>query len=265
MPGVVPDDAIGPGTVEVLLSPGIDFNIGSERLAELFSRTSFAMADEDTREFLRGVLLEYDRTQLRAVATNGHHLAIARCDVTTNVKALQHVIVPRDDVSTLTDWLQSMIGQSVNVTVQDNVLCLSSRDAEVRAPLVFGSYPNYRDVVPSHAQSFVVDRASLLALFDEACDSNDTGTLTASLVKGALTLSKSSGLEAQLNVDYNDDSIETGLDSFYLGNILRAIDGNRVRIAVKGREYPWRFESEQDDSATYVLMPVKVWEDVVAA
>jgi DNA polymerase-3 subunit beta len=218
------------------------------------------MADEDTREFLRGVLLEFNRNQLRAVATNDHHLAIAHADATTNVNALQHIIAPRDDVYNLTDWLRRMFRKSVNVIVQDNVLCLSLGDAEVRAPLVFGSYPNYRDVVPNHTRSFVVDCSSLLALLDEACDKSETATFKVSLSKAALSLSKDSGHEAQLNVDYDGDSIETGLDSIYPGNILRAIQCDRVRIAVKGREHPWRFESEQDESATYVLMPVKVWD-----
>jgi DNA polymerase III sliding clamp (beta) subunit (PCNA family) len=112
-------------------------------------------------------------------------------------------------------------------------------------------------VVPNHTRSFVVDCSSLL---DEACDKSETATLKVSLAKGVVSLSKDSGHEVRVNVDYDSNSIETGLDSIYLGNILRAIQGDRVRIAVKGREHPWRFESEQDESATYVLMPVKVWD-----
>lgn len=255
----IPDEAVGPGTVEVLLSPGIDFNIDRELLLELFTRTSFAMANEDKRNFLRGVLLEFDRGQLRAVATNSHYLAIGRADVTTNVKALQHIIVARDDVPILTGWLQSVVSQSLNVTVQDNVLCLSSGDADVRASLVFGSYPNYQEVVPKYSQSFTVNRSSLLASLDLASNSTEAGTLKASLSKGTLTLSAASTAESKFTVDYEGDPITTGLDCVYLGNILRAIRGDSVRIAVKSREHPWRFESEQGQSTTYVLMPINVW------
>lgn len=65
----VASESIGDGTVEVLLSPGIDFNIESEALRQLLTRTAFAMADEDARTYLRGTLIEFGRERLRTVAT----------------------------------------------------------------------------------------------------------------------------------------------------------------------------------------------------
>ncbi len=56
------------------------------------------MAQQDVRYYLNGMLLETDGTTLRAVATDGHRLALCELTLEAKAKTAQQVIVPRKGV-----------------------------------------------------------------------------------------------------------------------------------------------------------------------
>ena len=70
--------------------------IGREVVSELIERTHFAMAQQDVRYYLNGMLLELREGHIRAVATDGHRLAM--CEAKTATGDTIQVIVPRKGV-----------------------------------------------------------------------------------------------------------------------------------------------------------------------
>src|SRR5208337_2639871 len=67
-------------------------------LLHLLEKTHFSMAQQDVRYYLNGMLLEIDGQVLRAVATDGHRLALCEASLAVKAKAAQQVIVPRKGV-----------------------------------------------------------------------------------------------------------------------------------------------------------------------
>ncbi|TLY79905.1 MAG: DNA polymerase III subunit beta, partial [Gammaproteobacteria bacterium] len=64
----------------------------------LIDKTHFAMAQQDVRYYLNGLLLETDGKALRAVATDGHRLALCETELSGKARTSQQVIVPRKGV-----------------------------------------------------------------------------------------------------------------------------------------------------------------------
>jgi DNA polymerase-3 subunit beta len=81
------------------------FEIQEDSLKRLLDKTSFAMANQDVRYYLNGLLFEFKDGSLRTVATDGHRLAV--CDFGDGVKVKQNrqIIVPRKGVMELARML----------------------------------------------------------------------------------------------------------------------------------------------------------------
>ncbi|WP_462211628.1 DNA polymerase III subunit beta, partial [Staphylococcus hominis] len=79
--------------------PGsLNFSIAQSKLRRLIDRTSFAMAQQDVRYYLNGMLLEVNGGTLRSVATDGHRLAMCSLDAQIPSQDRHQVIVPRKGI-----------------------------------------------------------------------------------------------------------------------------------------------------------------------
>ncbi|MCI0560291.1 MAG: DNA polymerase III subunit beta, partial [Nitrososphaera sp.] len=76
-------------------SPRVTFDIASQELRGLLEETHFAMAQQDVRYYLNGLLLEIGAGRIRAVATDGHRLALKDIPATFDVVESMQIIVPR--------------------------------------------------------------------------------------------------------------------------------------------------------------------------
>ncbi|MEO6699001.1 MAG: DNA polymerase III subunit beta, partial [Paraperlucidibaca sp.] len=74
-------------------------------LKQLIDKTSFAMAQQDVRYYLNGMLFEVTADRLRVVATDGHRLAMCDAEITSQVTEKAQVIVPRKGVQELSRLL----------------------------------------------------------------------------------------------------------------------------------------------------------------
>ena len=135
----------------------------SSALKKILQKTSFAMGDQDKRTFLNGVLIKIEQDRIRAVATNGHWLATCETQVNHGLEHVQHMILARDGVVELQMQLES-VTEDLTVSIKDNYFCVDSSDVACKAELLFGKYPNYREVVPNHPHAVVLNRESLRLL-----------------------------------------------------------------------------------------------------
>src|SRR5690348_18276001 len=85
------------------------------RLRRLLERTAFAMANQDVRYYLNGLLLDLRDKELRCVATDGHRMAMSETALETAVKGNRQIIIPRKGVTELLGLFDS--GEDV-VTIE---------------------------------------------------------------------------------------------------------------------------------------------------
>lgn len=243
-------------TAEISL-PGI-------ALKKLIDKTSFAMAQQDVRYFLNGMLLEVNESQIRAVATDGHRLALCAAETTSNQKAGQQVIVPRKGVIEL----QRLVGDSVGditITLGSNHLSAKTGDYRLMTKLVDGKFPDYQRVIPRNGDKIVLaDRLELRqALNRTAILSNEKFRgIRLALQAGNVLLSANNPeqeeAEETVSVDYKGEPLEVGFNVGYLLDVLGVLESDQVRLTLFDGNSSALLEDPGDDGSVYVVMPMKL-------
>jgi DNA polymerase-3 subunit beta len=238
----------------------------SKTFKRLIDRTSFAMAQQDVRYFLNGMLVELSGDRVRTVATDGHRLAMSSFVVEggTESETIQQVIVPRKGILELQRMLGEVDGD-VSMTIGSNHLCAETSDFTLTTKLVDGRFPDYDRVIPKDGDKVVfADRVELRqALNRTAILSNEKFRgIRANLSSGVLQLSTNNPeqeeAEETVSVDYEGEALEVGFNVVYLQDVLGVLENDKVKITLHDSNSSALVEESEDEDSIYVIMPMKL-------
>jgi DNA polymerase III subunit beta len=229
----------------------------------LIDKTHFSMAQQDVRYYLNGLLLETNGKLLRAVATDGHRLALCEMELSGKPRATQQVIVPRKGVLEL----QRILGTEGNIELAVGTNHVRCQIGEIRftSKLIDGRFPEYERVIPaSPPRTVEADRESLRqALQRTAILSNEKYRgirLTAR--PDLLTLQahnpEQEEAEDQVEVSYKGEEVEIGFNVNYLLDALGAIEGDKVEIGLTDSNSSCLIHSPGTVHTRYVVMPMRL-------
>jgi DNA polymerase-3 subunit beta len=233
-------------------------------LEHMFDATAFAMAQQDVRYYLNGLLLEVDSGHVRTVATDGHRLAMSHLDMETGCPELRQVIVPRKGVLELARLLDD-VEAPVTLVIGDNHLRATVGSYTFTSKLIEGKFPDYNRVIPRGGDKIVMaDRSTLKHTLQRA------GILSHENIRG-VRLNLSSGqlqvfannpdqeqAEDALPVDYEGESLQIGFNVGYLVDVMNALEDDQVKITLSNPNSSALIESETDTSCLYVVMPMRL-------
>jgi len=244
------------------------FEIAAKELRSLIDRTRFAISTEETRYYLNGIYLHGttsgDVKVLRAVATDGHRLARFEMPLPAGAAGMPGVIVPRKAVGELHKLLEET-DDRVEVALSDAKVRFAFGEVVLTSKLIDGTFPDYQRVIPTgndkvmevHRRDFAdaVDRVSTIS-------SEKSRAVKLSLKNGTLTLSATSPeagtASEELEVKYGGADLEIGFNSRYLLDIAQQIEGDGAQFALADAASPTLVRDVADQSALYVLMPMRV-------
>jgi DNA polymerase-3 subunit beta len=235
------------------------------QLKRLIELTHFAMAHQDVRYYLNGLLLDIGAEKLRAVATDGHRLAIAEMPVETGDMARQ-VIVPRKGISELLRLLGSG-DEEVVIELGSNAIQVTLPEVRLTSKLIDGKFPDYQRVVPkeeSTDKSVVVDRQLLRqSLTRAAILSNDKyRAVRLCLEPNALRVvaknPEQEEAEDEVEVAYDGESLEIGFNVSYLIDALAALPGDEAVIHLGDSSSSALITPREEGDCQYVVMPMRL-------
>ncbi|KES23375.1 MULTISPECIES: DNA polymerase III subunit beta [Pseudomonas] len=246
--------------------PGsLTFSLVQSKLRRLIDRTSFAMAQQDVRYYLNGMLLEVSSGTLRAVATDGHRLAM--CSFTGGVPEAQdrhQVIVPRKGILELARLLTEQDGQ-VDIVLGQHHIRATTGEFTFTSKLVDGKFPDYERVLPKGGDKLVIgDRQLLREAFSRtAILSNEKYRgirlqLTSGLLKIQANNPEQEEAEEEVQVDYNGGSLEIGFNVSYLLDVLGVMGTEQVRMILSDANSSALLQEADNDDSAYVVMPMRL-------
>ena len=246
----------------------VSFSAQTEDLKRLFLKSRFAMSQEETRYYLNGVYLHPvvggDQRTLRAAATDGHRLARIDAPLPAGAEDAPGVIVPRKAVAELTRLLDDA-EDTIDVAVSETKIRFSFGAGHLTSKLIDGTFPDYERVIPKdnphtlrvETEDFAkaVDRVSTVS-------ADRTRSIKLGLDDDRLRLTVNnpeagSALE-ELSVDYAGEPTEIGFNARYLLDVASQIDGQTLTFRLADPSSPTVICDEDDASALYVLMPLRV-------
>jgi len=234
-------------------------------LRSLIDEVGFAMAQQDVRYFLNGMLLEVTEQHVRAVATDGHRLAMSTSDGSyPGVGSKVQAIVPRKGVLELSRLLDGET-ETVELQLGGNHLKVQSGPFIMTTKLVDGQFPDYEKVVPSDGSRFLTgDRETLRQAFQRAA------ILSNEKYRGVRLIMSPEQLTIQANnpeqeeaeevvpIEFSGDELEIGFNVSYLLDVLGVLDTDSVKLSVSDANSSALIEGIGNESAVYVVMPMRL-------
>lgn len=235
-----------------------------KELGRMLDATAFAMAQQDVRYYLNGLLLEVDSGHVRTVATDGHRLAMAHMDMETACPELRQVIVPRKGVLELARLLDDEQAP-VTLVIGDNHLRATVGSYTFTSKLIEGKFPDYNRVIPRGGDKEVIaDRSTLKSTLQRAgiLSHENIRGVRLNLAPGELQVFANNPDQEQaedaLPVEYQGESLQIGFNVGYLVDVMNALDDDSVKITLSNPNSSALIESGQDDGCLYVVMPMRL-------
>ncbi|MFC1775941.1 DNA polymerase III subunit beta [Pseudomonadota bacterium] len=241
-----------------------NIEVSEKTLKKMMDKTSFAMANQDVRYYLNGLLFDFSDGQLRAIATDGHRLAMCDLDSSVDVASDRQLIVPRKGVMELSRMLS---GESDGVTlaIGRNHIRLVKGDTTFTSKLIDGRFPDYKAVVPVGAdKQMLVDRFTFIqSLQRVAILSNEKYKgvkleATGSTIKIIAHNPQHEEAVEEIEAELNFERLAVGFNVTYLLDALMAIDTEQVSLELKDANSSCLVSAPDSDVNRHVVMPLKL-------
>jgi len=248
-----------------LVTGGISFEIPAKQLRRLIERSHFAMAQQDVRYYLNGLLIELAGERLRAVATDGHRLALTEQMLIEEVAVgVQQIIVPRKGVAEMLRLLPDS-NDGAKVTVLPSHMALTVGNQRLVTRLVDARYPDYERVLPGETPTRLsAIREELRQVFSRAAilSNEKYRGIRLQLSKGLLkVLAQNPELEMaeeEVEVGYEGRTLEVGFNVSYLLEALAAIDAESVVMGFTDANSSCVIHALEGSADRYVIMPMRL-------
>lgn len=239
------------------------FKISKEVLKELLHTTGFAMAQQDVRYFLNGLLFEFFPDKIRTVATDGHRLATNVLSTDTGVLNPIKIIVPRKTIQELLKILSEE--SEVELSVGENVFQVKTDGYTMLSRVVEGKFPNYERVIPrGEGQKVLVDRECLKEALQRTSAITKDRTKAANLTFKDNKIiifavnSEHDEVEESIDVEYGGKELTIGFNAGYLMDFLQIINDKQFVLTVSDPASSALLMPQGDTSFLYVVMPMRL-------
>ena len=244
------------------------FTLAATELRRLIEKTQFAISTEETRYYLNGIFFHTidvkGHTMLRAVATDGHRLARVETDAPQGSAGMPGIIIPRKAVNEILKLVEAGT-EEVTVEVSAAKIRLTFGEVVLTTKLIDGTFPDYQRVIPTaNDKLLTVEKADFTAAVDRVStvSSERTRAVKLAVGDGKLTLSvtnpDSGSAVEEIEVDYDQTSLEIGFNARYLLDIAAELDGDTALIKLADSGSPTLIQDREGATALYVLMPMRV-------
>ena len=242
---------------------GPAFSVPQKTLKHLLGQVAFAMAVQDIRYYLNGILFVAEGKTLSLVATDGHRLAFASAELDVEVPK-QEVILPRKTVLELQRLLSDADG-ALEMRFANNQAKFCFGALEFVSKLVEGKFPDYNRVIPrNHHNSVTLGRTALLASLQRTAimTTDKFKGVRLNLEPGLLRVASSNAEQEEavdeLDIDYGGDAIEIGFNVSYLIDALASMEQDMVQIALADGNSSALVTRPDSQSFKYVVMPMRI-------
>ncbi|MDQ6648216.1 MAG: DNA polymerase III subunit beta [Pseudomonadota bacterium] len=239
-------------------------SLPEEVLRDLMERTSFAMANQDVRYYLNGMLLDLQEHTLRCVATDGHRLAMKETELQSSVSTRRQIIIPRKGVNELVGLLETGEGQ-VELEFGRNHLRVRRGEVRFTSKLIDGRFPDYEAVIPLGAdKTATLDREVLRgALQRAAILSNEKYRgVRLELSPGKLRIvahnpEQEEAVE-EVEAETHVSDLAVGFNVGYLLDALAALHGDKARLSLRDAQSSCLIQENDNEHARHVVMPLRL-------
>lgn len=236
--------------------------LNQSALKKLFASVQFAMAQQDVRYYLNGVLVVIEDNIFRAVATDGHRLAYNAIPVDSLMDKME-IIIPRKAIVELSKLLSDG-NETIELEFSTLQFKATFSGIELTTKLIEGKFPDYHRVIPNYSNHLSINRTLVQqALQRAAILSNEKfrGVRFVLTEKNLCIISSNSEQEeaqVEIETDYHGEAIDIGFNVNYLMDGLSSIHSEMAIFSFGNPNSSILITSPDDLEFRYVVMPMRI-------
>ncbi|MEM9102372.1 MAG: DNA polymerase III subunit beta [Pseudomonadota bacterium] len=244
----------------------LSLKVEQSKFRHLISYTQFAMAQQDVRYYLNGMLMTVEGETARLVATDGHRLALCEVECVSDINNSEKVavIIPRKAIIEVSRLFVSE-EETCSVFVDNNHIRFQTEHFCFTSKLVDGRFPDYDRVIPKNSTYCLamdkVEFKDALIRASVLCNEKFKGVRLL-FEPGQLTVlannPEQEEAQIELPINFDGDAIEIGFNVTYLLDVLNAINSEQVRLSFTDANTSTLMEEVDGSSAKYVVMPMRL-------
>ncbi|HPQ97073.1 MAG: DNA polymerase III subunit beta [Thiothrix sp.] len=247
----------------------LELEMGEREFKALLENTAFAMANQDVRYYLNGLLLELNEQHIRTVSTDGHRLSLCTLEReqvrADDVKEPLQVIIPRKGVLEMIRLLRSDSQTAVRLQLSQNHLRILIDQLSFTTKLVDGRYPDYQAAVPPKGQiSVEVDRMAFRDMLSRVSilSNEKFRGVRLSLADNVLTVQSNNPeqetAQDELDVNYQGQAFNIGFNVTYLLEAINHLHNESMTLQFNSPESSALLTDPGDASVCNVIMPIRL-------
>ncbi len=243
----------------------LSFNLQQAKLKDLIEATSFAMAQQDVRYYLNGMLFEIAHQTLKLVATDGHRLAMSELAL-GGFESDRQIILPRKGILEMSRLLSDG-NEDITLSLGQNQIRASMSEYTFTSKLVDGNFPDYKRVLPKGGNKVVTgNRQELKNAFSRVSilSNEKYRGVRVMLSLGELRVlannPEQEEAEEVVAVNYDGEPLEIGFNVTYVIDVLNTLKSDDVKITLSDANSSALLEAPSDGAseALYVVMPMRL-------
>lgn len=238
--------------------------VGEAGLKELIERTAFAMAQQDVRYYLNGLLFDLRDSILRCVATDGHRLALCEAGLEAPVQTKRQIIVPRKGVLELQRLLEGG-DRELELEMGRSHIRVKRDDVTFTSKLIDGRFPDYEAVIPIGADREVkIDREAFRASLQRAAilSNEKYRGVRVEVSPGQLKINahnpEQEEAQEEVEADTKVDSLVIGFNVNYLLDALSALRDEHVVLQLRDANSSALLREAGSQKCRHVVMPLRL-------
>lgn len=238
--------------------------IDGKKFLQLIEETQFSMANQDVRYWFNGLMFEFDRLRIRAVATDGHRLGLSETEGSTLVEDKRQIILPKKGVAELSKLLTETDG-TTRLLISNNHVQVQLAAYQFTSKLIDGRFPDYERVLAEKWDKVLtVNREALKqGLLRTSILANEKLksvciTLEQNLLRLAAHTDGQEQAEEEIEVNYRGDGLEIGFNAAYLLEVLAAIKSTDVRIHLSRPDKSCLICPDNANDPRYIVGPIRL-------
>ena len=239
------------------------FTMAQADLSSVFNKTQFAMAQQDVRFYLNGLLLEISPESINVVGTDGHRLAKTNLGIDKKNINEQSCIVPRKAIQELTRSLSD--DKDCKISLLDNQASFTYSSVTLTTKLIDGTFPDYNRVIPNETTTNILLDSKLLkpALQRVSILANEKFKgVRIDIDDNRITISSENPEQEQavedLDIDSTNTKLSIGFNVSYLIDAVNACPGELVTLGVNDESTSALITDPSDPNTKYVVMPMRL-------
>ncbi len=245
------------------------FNVARLDLKKLIEKTRFAISLDETRYYLNGIYLHTTENVsgeqvLRAVATDGHRLALVDCSAPSGASMPDGIILPKKAVDEIYKLVDKLEDETLELACSTTRISFKFKNVIFTSKLIDGQFPNYNRVIPSGNDKILeVNRTDFINAVDLISTYSDEKLKAIKIEimgqKIKLVAHRTDGLgEQELDIVHNIEEMQICFNSKYINDICSLIKTESLVMYLSSPTTPALIKQSEVSDELFVIMPMRI-------